>query len=344
MLALRRALGSESVDIVNSHGSTDSWLAAAGLPRRLARQARPPALGAHPPRLAPVPRGAATRWLYTRATAEIVTTGRGDPPAADPRQRGIAGPGHSIPTGIDLEQFTPGDKMAARAGAAAAGGRAAGRHRRHTAQLEGPSLPGRGADAVAGASASSSSSATARKRDALQAQVRATRPRRRVRLAGEQEDVAPWLRALDVFALPSYAIRGRAAGAAAGDGCRASPCVTTDAGAIGEIAIRDATALVVAKQNAVALAAGIERLLDATRRCGSGSAGRRASARTPGSASRRCSMRWRRCFGARPMATGTAEPGGRLAGRARVVARALLSRALASGGRRSRPARSASGS
>jgi glycosyltransferase involved in cell wall biosynthesis len=37
--------------------------------------------------------------------------------------------------------------------------------------------------------------------------------------------------------------------------------VTTDAGAIGEIAIRDATALVVAKQNAVALAAGIDRLL-----------------------------------------------------------------------------------
>jgi glycosyltransferase involved in cell wall biosynthesis len=39
------------------------------------------------------------------------------------------------------------------------------------------------------------------------------------------------------------------------------PCVTTDNGSIGEIAIHDSTALVVGKQNAVALAAGIDRLL-----------------------------------------------------------------------------------
>ncbi len=38
-------------------------------------------------------------------------------------------------------------------------------------------------------------------------------------------------------------------------------CVTTDAGAIGEAAIPDRTALVIAKQNAIALAAGIDRLL-----------------------------------------------------------------------------------
>jgi glycosyltransferase involved in cell wall biosynthesis len=39
------------------------------------------------------------------------------------------------------------------------------------------------------------------------------------------------------------------------------PCVTTDAGAIGEVAIGDHTALVVAKENAVALGAAIDRLL-----------------------------------------------------------------------------------
>jgi glycosyltransferase involved in cell wall biosynthesis len=41
----------------------------------------------------------------------------------------------------------------------------------------------------------------------------------------------------------------------------ALPCVTTDAGAIGEAAIADHTAVVVAKENAVALAAGIDRVL-----------------------------------------------------------------------------------
>ena len=92
------------------------------------------------------------------------------------------------------------------------------------------------------------------------AQIRALRLGARVRLVGNQQDVAPWLRALDVFALPSYALEGvpQALLQAMSVGI---PCVTTDAGAIGEIAIRDATALVVAKQNAVALAAGIDRLL-----------------------------------------------------------------------------------
>ena len=47
-------------------------------------------------------------------------------------------------------------------------------------------------------------------------------------------------------------------------------------------------------------------------------------------------MRWKRCCGAPPMATATADGRGRLGGRAQVVLRALFSR-LASGGRRARP-------
>ena len=97
-------------------------------------------------------------------------------------------------------------------------------------------------------------------KDALAAQVRELGLRERVRLVGNQQDVAPWLRAFDVFALPSYANEGvpQALLQAMAVGV---PCVTTAVGAIGEIAIHDATALVVARQNAVALAAGIDRLL-----------------------------------------------------------------------------------
>lgn len=47
-------------------------------------------------------------------------------------------------------------------------------------------------------------------------------------------------------------------------------------------------------------------------------------------------MRWKRCCGARPMATATADDRGRLAGRAQVLLRALRSR-LGGGGRRARP-------
>jgi hypothetical protein len=49
----------------------------------------------------------------------------------------------------------------------------------------------------------------------------------RVRLAGNQNDVARWFAALDVFALPSYANKCRRH--CYGD-AMALPCVTTDAG------------------------------------------------------------------------------------------------------------------
>jgi glycosyltransferase involved in cell wall biosynthesis len=207
-----------------------------------------------------VARDALTRWLYTRATAEIVTTGEAI------RSRliddlGVA-PGHitSIPTGIDPMRFRPHDRDAARrslglAEAAPLIGIVATLRswkghrylvdampllRHHDAALvivgEGP------------------------QRDALVAQVAALGLTTRIRFAGNQNDVAPWLAALDVFALPSYANEGvpQALLQAMFVGV---PCVTTDAGAIGEVAIADRTAIVVAKESAPALAEGIDSLL-----------------------------------------------------------------------------------
>jgi len=97
-------------------------------------------------------------------------------------------------------------------------------------------------------------------RESIEAQIVELGLGHRVRLVGNQNDTAPWLRAMDVFALPSYANEG-VPQALAQAMLIGVPCVTTDAGSIGELAIHDGTALVVAKQNAVALAAGIDRLL-----------------------------------------------------------------------------------
>jgi glycosyltransferase involved in cell wall biosynthesis len=73
--------------------------------------------------------------------------------------------------------------------------------------------------------------------------------------------VAPWLCALDVFVLPSYANEGvpQALLQAMFAGV---PCVTTAAGAIPEIARDGDTARVVAAQNPQALADAIDGLLD----------------------------------------------------------------------------------
>ncbi len=97
--------------------------------------------------------------------------------------------------------------------------------------------------------------------DALHTQVRMGGLTGRVLLVGHQHDVAPWLAALDVFALPSYANEGVPQAMLQAMFSRV-PVVTTDAGAIPEIAQHEATALVVPRQDAAALAAAMDRLLD----------------------------------------------------------------------------------
>jgi len=98
-------------------------------------------------------------------------------------------------------------------------------------------------------------------RAALEAQVDAAGIRDRVVFAGQQDDVAPWLAALDLFVLPSYANEGvpQALLQAMFAGI---PCVTTAVGAIPEIARHGDTAEIVAVEDPVALARGIDAVLD----------------------------------------------------------------------------------
>src|SRR4029079_11390137 len=78
---------------------------------------------------------------------------------------------------------------------------------------------------------------------------------------GNQANVVPWLQALDIFALPSYANEGvpQALVQAMLVGL---PCVTTHAGSIAELAIHENTALVVPPKNIEALRSALARLLD----------------------------------------------------------------------------------
>ena len=105
LLALRRFLAGRHFDIVNSHSSTDSWLAA------LALQTLPRA-----PRLvrtrhisAPIARNVATRWLYGCATARVVTTGERLREQVVRETRIDPDRVTSIRTGIDLARFVPGE-------------------------------------------------------------------------------------------------------------------------------------------------------------------------------------------------------------------------------------------
>ena len=256
VLALARAFSAARHDVVNTHSSTDSWLAA--LACRLVRD--PPAIVRTRHVSVPVPNDRATRWLYGKATSRIVTTGEAlrerlvrdnglDPARVD-----------SIPTGIDAARFgTIARDEARRTLGLPADARIVGivatlrswKGHRHLvdafARLDDP----RALLVIVG---------DGPQREALGRHVAALGLVPRVRFAGQQRDVAPWLAAFDVFALPSTANEGvpqallqaMFAGVA---------CVTTNVGAIPEIARDDDTALVVPAGDAAALADAIGRLL-----------------------------------------------------------------------------------
>ena len=254
---------------INAHSSTDGWLVA--LACALAVPAA--AAGADPAHLgAGAARCADAMAVHASATAEIVTTGETIRTQLI-RDIGVA-PSRvsSIPTGIDPERFAPSDRDDARRSLGlpavvpligiVATLRSWKGHRilveamtllaHRDAQLvivgDGPQRDGDSCpDRRAGAR--------------LFARTARRKPKRCRPLA---------CRRFDVFALPSYANEG-VPQALLQAMLTALPCVTTDAGAIGEAAIADHTAVVVAKENAVALAAGIDR---APRRRGTGAAHR----------------------------------------------------------------------
>ncbi|MBK7663023.1 MAG: glycosyltransferase [Sterolibacteriaceae bacterium] len=256
VFALRRWLNEHPRDVINTHSSTDSWLAA--LACSSLRGAPPIVRTRHIS--APTPRNAATRWLYTRATRHIVTTGE------TLRRTLIADNGYpadkitSIPTGIDTLGFTPGDRDSARAALGLPGDAT-------VVGIVATLRSWKGHRYLIDAVASLAGERTlllivgdGPQRDALAAQTAALGLESRIRFAGDQQDVRPWLHSMDVFALPSYANEGVPQALLQAMLC-GLPCVTTDVGSIGEIAQNGTTALVVPAQDASQLAAALARLL-----------------------------------------------------------------------------------
>lgn len=98
------------------------------------------------------------------------------------------------------------------------------------------------------------------RRQILEDFVDAQKMRARTVFAGDRADVVPWLHALDIFALPSFANEG-VPQALIQAMLAGLPCVTTHAGSIAELARHEETALVVPIKDAAALRAALARLL-----------------------------------------------------------------------------------
>ncbi|GAB4511974.1 MAG: glycosyltransferase family 4 protein [Sulfuricaulis sp.] len=255
VLALRRWLRTTPVDVINTHSSTDTWLVA--LASLLLE--RPPPLVRTRHISAPVPKNRLTRWLYQKATAHIVTTGE------KLRLQLVMENGYdpatitSVPTGMDTEYFVPGIRATRRAqlhldsnilviGIVAtlrswkgheyliqAFSRLSTRPSRLVILGDGP------------------------QREVLRERVEALGIQERVFMPGDQRDVLPWLQAMDVFVLPSYANEGVPQAIMQAMLC-ALPVVTTPVGSIGEIVTHDATGLMVKPKDADDLWQALEKL------------------------------------------------------------------------------------
>lgn len=252
--ALTRWFRENRCDVVNTHSSTDSWLTALAMA----------ALG-HPVPIvrtrhisAAVPRNPLSRWLYQSAATRIVTTG-------DALKRQLVEVNgfdatriESVPTGVDTGRFAPGDRTGARAQLGLPAGptlvgivatlRSWKGHRFLVEAMQ--FLPKSMHLVIVG---------DGPQREALERQVARLSLGGRVHMAGNQTDVLPWLHAMDVFALPSYANEGVPQALVQAMLC-GLPCVTTLVGSISELARHEATALIVPPQDARALAGAIARL------------------------------------------------------------------------------------
>ncbi len=256
LLAMRGLLLDRAFDVVNTHSSTDSWLAAVA--SRLVGRAPPLVRTRHIS--APVPRNATTRWLYRTATDRIVTTGERLRLQVIEETGVDAARVVSIPTGIDLARYQPGPAREARESLGlpvqgplvgiVATLRSWKGHRYLLEALA--ALPDRTVRlAIVG---------DGPQREALEAAARSLGLGERVIFAGNRPDVAPWLRAFDVFCLPSYANEGVPQALMQAMAC-GLPVVSTPVGSIAEIVQDGFTGRLVAPQDAPALRVAIAELL-----------------------------------------------------------------------------------
>jgi len=264
VFALRRWLAQYRCDVLSTHSSTDSWLSAFATVGKTLPMVRTRHISA------PVPRNVLTRWLYRRAS-RIVTAGEALKRDLVERTGVAAERIESVPTGADPQRYRPGDRRATRAqlrlpvDATIIGIVATLRSwKGHRYLID--ALPQGALLVIVG---------DGPQHAALESQVTTLRMQERVRFVGNQRDVVPWLQALDIFALPSYANEGvpQALLQAMLVGL---PCVTTNVGSMVELARDGETALVVPAQETAALRAALERLMrDPALRARLGDAARR---------------------------------------------------------------------
>ena len=260
LLALRRWLAAHrgGIDVLNTHSSTDSWLGAIAC----ATLAGAPPIVRTRHVSTVVHDRASTRWLYRRGSAHIVTTGEAVKRQLEGEIGVPAAKMTSIPTGIDLRRYVPGDARAARAGL--------GLPERPTLGVIATLRSWKGHRVLFDALVATRPAWNGWQvlvvgggpdREVLEAYARAAGLADVVRFTGHQEDIVPWIQSLDLFVLPSHGDEGVPQAIMQAMAC-AIPVVSTTVGAITEAVDDGVTGLIAEPQSSESLAAQLARLRD----------------------------------------------------------------------------------
>jgi glycosyltransferase involved in cell wall biosynthesis len=257
VFALRRWIQANNPDVINTHSSTDTWLTA--LACQLLKNPPPIVRTRHIS--APIPNTLTSKWLYQNAVDHIVTTGE------SLRQQVIHETGvnkdavTSVPTGIDPERFRPSTnkeesktKIGLDPNKKYIGIVATLRSWKGHAylieafnQLEQPDwellIIGDGP-----------------MREPLQVQAKSSGSTDQIHFVGQQSNPEDWMRALDIFCLPSYANEG-VPQAILQAMFTALPIITTAVGAIPEAIAPRVTGIVIPKKDVSALSSTLGELI-----------------------------------------------------------------------------------
>lgn len=254
--AIRRWLHDNPVDVVNTHSSTDSWLVALA---RLGLKKRIPVVRTrHISAL--IPQNWATRWLYTKGCDFVVTTGERLREYVVERTHLAAEKTLSVPTGIDAQRFVSGDRHTARQALKLPEHRiiigivaTIRTWKGHAYLVEAlAKLKQTNVELLIVGDGPNQAN--------VQRVVDEHQLNDRVRFVGQQENVVPWLQAMDIFVLPSYANEGVPQSLIQAMMC-GIPVISTNVGSITELVVDQSTGVIVPPKNADDLAAAIQLLL-----------------------------------------------------------------------------------
>jgi len=248
-------------DIINTHSSTDSWLSAIAC----LFLSNPPSIIRTRHVSSPVNKNPPTYWLYQKAVDHVVTTGE----ALRQQLRRVNNFAEdsmtSVPTGIDLQRFSPlppgQTKTMQRANLGLSPAPCVGilatlrNWKGHAYLLEAFALlvnefPEWNLLIVGDGP----------QRNNLERQAQKLSIHDRVKFAGNRNDPEQWLRAMDVFVLPSYGDEGVPQSIMQAMAC-GLPVVSTPVGAIREAVVEYSTGLLVPPKNEVLLANSLNSLM-----------------------------------------------------------------------------------